>query len=122
MPTKICLFSREVFDRLKQYEGKDRVKLAIPSHQGTVIVDFPNLHTAFCPMLKKKLVELVGEDGLAIQREVNDPLPNQFQQAILRAALLNEETKIGGDGMPGDADVLFGLRNTVVGWPLSCCL
>lgn len=58
---------KDLIVRLQEFQGEDRVRIAIPNVHGTVIVDFPQVSTTFCPILKRRLIELVGEDGLTVQ-------------------------------------------------------
>lgn len=52
---------------LKEYPGKDEVRLSIINGSGPIPLKWPGLQTGFNPELKKRLVELVGEEGLKVE-------------------------------------------------------
>lgn len=56
----------EIITLLRQYEGPDTVRLVVVNGGGAVHIDFPELHTCYCPLLRRALDALVGEDGLAV--------------------------------------------------------
>jgi len=53
-----------VIAALKEFPGRDDVSLRIINNGKTVNLKLPNIYTGFCPQLKDRLVELVGEHGV----------------------------------------------------------
>jgi len=52
---------------LRDFPGRDEVSLWVSSKDSTVNLSLPNVTTNYCPELRQRLVELVGEDGLRLE-------------------------------------------------------
>lgn len=52
---------------LREYQGKDEVRLNILNGGAPIPLKMPNVHTGYSPELKKRLTELVGEEGLSVE-------------------------------------------------------
>ncbi|MBN1692713.1 MAG: DNA polymerase III subunit alpha [Dehalococcoidales bacterium] len=57
----------KVVSVLKSYEGRDEVQLNVINGSGAVPLKMPGLQTGYCPELKQRLVDLIGEEGLKIE-------------------------------------------------------
>jgi DNA polymerase-3 subunit alpha len=62
-----CL--RKVVDTLKDFPGQDEVKLRVTNGEKIINLKLSNLYTNYCPELRERLVELVGEDGLRLDNK-----------------------------------------------------
>ncbi|MDO8491412.1 MAG: DNA polymerase III subunit alpha, partial [Dehalococcoidia bacterium] len=58
-----------VFSALMRYQGQDKVHLTIPNSHDSVKLEFPDIATGYCPDLHQRLIELVGEAGLGVERD-----------------------------------------------------
>jgi DNA polymerase III subunit alpha len=52
---------------LKNYTGRDEVRLNILNGGAAIPLKLPNIYTGYCPELRRQLVELIGEDGLNVE-------------------------------------------------------
>jgi len=52
---------------LREYTGKDEVRLNVINGGAPIPLKMPNIQTGYSPELKKRLTELVGEQGLKIE-------------------------------------------------------
>ena len=52
---------------LKNYPGRDEVRLNVVNNGASIPLKLPNIQTGYCPELKQRLVELLGEDGLKVE-------------------------------------------------------
>jgi len=52
---------------LRDFPGQDEVKLSVTNGERVIHLRFYNIHTNYCPELRQRLVELVGEDGLRLE-------------------------------------------------------
>jgi DNA polymerase-3 subunit alpha len=57
----------KIMGALKEYPGRDEVKLNIVNGGEAIPLRFPNIQSAYCPELKQRLVALVGEEGFRIE-------------------------------------------------------
>jgi len=58
---------QKLIDIVKDFPGEDEVSLCV-TIEGTVTnLKLPNITTNYCPDLRQRLVELVGEDGLRLE-------------------------------------------------------
>jgi DNA polymerase-3 subunit alpha len=55
---------RNIFDIIKEYSGKDEVRLRITGDEGSQNLRLDN--TGYCPELHQRLVEIVGEANLVV--------------------------------------------------------
>jgi len=53
---------------LKEYKGKDEVLLNVINGGAPIPLKMPNLQAGYSPELKKRLVEITGEEGLKIEK------------------------------------------------------
>jgi DNA polymerase-3 subunit alpha len=58
----------EIVSVLKSYPGRDEVQLNVINGSGAVPLKMPGLQTGYCPELKQRLVDLVGEAGLKVEQ------------------------------------------------------
>ncbi len=56
-----------VIEALKAFPGRDKVKLNIVNGGEAIPLRLPNIQSGYCPELKERLVELVGEDGFRVE-------------------------------------------------------
>jgi DNA polymerase-3 subunit alpha len=63
-----CLY--KVIDTLKEFPGRDEVKLCLTNGTKISNLRFSDIYTNHCPELRQRLVELVGEDGLRLELKV----------------------------------------------------
>ena len=52
---------------LKIFPGKDEVQLNIANGEEVINLRLSNIHTDYCPELRQRLVEIVGEDGIRVE-------------------------------------------------------
>jgi DNA polymerase III subunit alpha len=52
---------------LKDYPGRDEVRLNVVNNGASIPLKLPNVQTGYCPELKQRLTELLGEDGLKVE-------------------------------------------------------
>jgi len=52
---------------LKNYPGRDEVRLNVVNNGASIPLKLPNIQTGYCPELKQRLAELLGEDGLKVE-------------------------------------------------------
>ncbi|MDO8670863.1 MAG: DNA polymerase III subunit alpha [Dehalococcoidia bacterium] len=57
---------QQLFAVLRSFQGPDVVRLVVANGHGIVHLDLPGLTTSYCPILRQKVIELVGEDGLRV--------------------------------------------------------
>jgi len=55
---------------LKTYPGRDEVRLNVVNGGAAIPMKLPSVQTGYCPELKQRLVELVGEKGLKVEEVV----------------------------------------------------
>ena len=53
---------------LRKFPGQDEVKLSIEDGEKVVSIRLRDTYTYYCPELHRQLVDLVGEDGLSLER------------------------------------------------------
>jgi len=53
---------------LREYPGRDEVRLNVINGGAPIPIRMPNIQTGYSPELKKRLIELVGEEGLKIEK------------------------------------------------------
>jgi DNA polymerase-3 subunit alpha len=53
---------------LKTYAGRDEVRLNVVNGGAAIPMKLPNIQTGYCPELKQRLIELVGEAGIKVER------------------------------------------------------
>ena len=58
---------REVLSILRGFPGRDEVSLRITNNGSVTDLKMPNIYTGYCPELRQRLVELVGEQGLSLE-------------------------------------------------------
>ncbi len=54
-------------DTLRDFPGRDEVALSVVSGEKIVNLKLSNIYTSYCPELHRRLVELVGEEGLKVE-------------------------------------------------------
>jgi DNA polymerase-3 subunit alpha len=59
---------REVMAILREFPGEDEVSLRIANNGNTTAFDVPSVFTAYCDQLRERLVALVGEQGLTLEK------------------------------------------------------
>ncbi|MFQ5997336.1 MAG: DNA polymerase III subunit alpha, partial [Dehalococcoidales bacterium] len=52
---------------LRDFPGQDEVKLSVTNGERVIHLRLYNLYTNYCPELRQRLVELVGEEGLRLE-------------------------------------------------------
>ena len=57
----------KLIDTLKEFPGQDKVELRITNGERVINLMLSNITTNYCPELRERLVELVGEDGLRLE-------------------------------------------------------
>ena len=60
----------KLVDTLRGFPGQDEVNLCVVNGEKIINLRLSNIYTNYCPELRQRLVELVGEEGLKV--EVND--------------------------------------------------
>jgi len=55
---------------LKTYPGRDEVRLNVVNGGAAIPMKLPSIQTGYCPELKQRLVELVGDEGLKVEEVV----------------------------------------------------
>jgi DNA polymerase-3 subunit alpha len=58
----------QVYEALRDFPGRDEVNLSIVRGNEVVLLKLPDGHTDYCPQLRERLVELVGEEGLRLEK------------------------------------------------------
>ncbi|UCB43515.1 MAG: DNA polymerase III subunit alpha [Dehalococcoidales bacterium] len=58
---------REVISVFREFPGRDEVSLRITNNGSATDVKMPNVYTGYCPELRQRLTELVGEQGLSLE-------------------------------------------------------
>ncbi len=58
---------REVLSILRGFPGRDEVSLRITNNGSVTDLKMPDVSTGYCPELRQRLVELVGEKGLSLE-------------------------------------------------------
>jgi DNA polymerase-3 subunit alpha len=53
---------------LKTYPGRDEVRLNVVNGGAAIPMKLPNIQTGYCPELKQRLIEVVGEAGLKLEK------------------------------------------------------
>jgi DNA polymerase-3 subunit alpha len=53
---------------LKTYAGRDEVRLNVVNGGAAIPMKLPNIQTGYCLELKQRLIELVGEAGLKVEK------------------------------------------------------
>jgi DNA polymerase-3 subunit alpha len=53
---------------LREYPGKDEVRLNVINGGAPIPLKMPNIPTGYSPEMKKRLVELVGEESLKVEK------------------------------------------------------
>ena len=62
---------RNVVSVLREHPGQDEINLRVACDGKVVNLDFPDVRADFCPELRQRLVELVGEKGLVLEHKSN---------------------------------------------------
>ena len=57
-----------VLAALKVFPGRDSVQLNVLNGGAAIPLDLPGVRTGLCPELERQLAELVGEDGLKVEK------------------------------------------------------
>ena len=57
----------KVVDTLKDFSGEDKVNLCIRNGARDIKLSLGNTSTGYCPELERRLIELVGEEGLRVE-------------------------------------------------------
>jgi DNA polymerase-3 subunit alpha len=60
----------QLVNTLRDFPGRDEVALSVVSGEKIINLKLSNIYTSYCPELHRRLVELVGEEGLKV--EAND--------------------------------------------------
>jgi DNA polymerase-3 subunit alpha len=58
---------RRVIDALKEFPGRDQVRLQVTHESRVTHLRLPDLTTGYCAQLGERLVELVGEEGVVVE-------------------------------------------------------
>jgi DNA polymerase-3 subunit alpha len=58
----------QVYEALRDFPGRDEVNLSIVKGNEVVLLKLPDGHADYCPQLRERLVELVGEEGLRLEK------------------------------------------------------
>ncbi|MES0279120.1 MAG: OB-fold nucleic acid binding domain-containing protein, partial [Dehalococcoidales bacterium] len=58
----------QVYEALRDFPGRDEVNLSIVRENEVVLLKLPDGHAEYCPQLRERLVELVGEEGLKLEK------------------------------------------------------
>jgi hypothetical protein len=58
----------KIMSILKTYTGRDEVRLNVVNGGAAIPLKIPSLQTGYCSELQKRLVELVGEAGLTVEK------------------------------------------------------
>ena len=53
---------------LKTYQGRDEVRLNVQNGGAAIPLRLPNILTGYCQELRSRLAELVGDEGLKVER------------------------------------------------------
>lgn len=59
-------FLHKLVDTLKDFPGQDGVRLRVTSEEKIIHLELPGL-TNYCPELRQRLLEMVGEDSLTLE-------------------------------------------------------
>jgi DNA polymerase-3 subunit alpha len=57
----------KLIDALRDFPGQDAVKLSVTNGERVINLRLSSIYTNYCPELRQRLVELVGEDGLRLE-------------------------------------------------------
>jgi hypothetical protein len=57
----------KIISVLKDYPGRDEVRLNVINGGAPIPLRMPSIQTGYCPELKKRLTEIVGESGLKVE-------------------------------------------------------
>jgi DNA polymerase-3 subunit alpha len=60
---------RRLIEVLNVFPGDDEVNLSIINQEQVVHLNLPNVRSRYCPELRQRLVELVGEDGVRLEEK-----------------------------------------------------
>jgi len=60
-------YLHKLIDILRDFPGQDEVSLRIVNEEKVVNLKLSNMYINYCPELHRRLVELVGEDGLRVE-------------------------------------------------------
>jgi DNA polymerase-3 subunit alpha len=60
----------KLVDTLRQFPGQDEVNLCVANGDKIFRLKLSNVTTNYCPELHKRLVELLGEDGVRLEERV----------------------------------------------------
>jgi hypothetical protein len=63
---------KQIVSTLKRYPGQDRVRLMIIGGEGVVSLEWPELHTDYCPELRQQLASLVDREELKTLNSVGN--------------------------------------------------
>jgi DNA polymerase-3 subunit alpha len=58
---------REVVSVLREFPGRDEVSLRVTNNGSATDLRMPNVRAGYCPELRQRLVELVGEQGFRLE-------------------------------------------------------
>lgn len=53
---------------LRTYPGRDEVRLNVVNGGAAIPMKLPNIQTGYCPELEQRLIEVVGEAGLKLEK------------------------------------------------------
>jgi hypothetical protein len=57
----------EVYHILTRYRGKDKFTIYLESESQSVVLEFPEAWTNYCPELEEELLNLLGPGALTVQ-------------------------------------------------------
>ncbi len=60
-------YLHRLLDILRDFPGQDEVSLRVANEEKVINLKLPNVYTNYCPELHRRLVEMVGEDGLRVE-------------------------------------------------------
>jgi len=60
-------YLQRLIDTLKEFNGEDKVSLRVTNEEKVINLKLSNMYTNYCPELRQRLVELVGEDGIRLE-------------------------------------------------------
>jgi len=65
--TRDIAYLDRLLDTLSDFPGQDEVSLRVTSEEKVINLRLSNIYITYCPELHRRLVELVGEDGLKVE-------------------------------------------------------
>ena len=81
----------QLIDTLRNFSGQDEVILRVTNDERVVNLKLPpNTTTNYCPELHQRLVELVGEEGLRLEKKIQNA--SKYWKIILPIYSILEKT------------------------------